>query len=143
MTHARWIRLALAYLGVVSLEIGVWAVLAPRSFYDDFPGLGRSWISVDGPYNEHLIRDVGALNLALAAVVAIAAISMQRSAIVTAAVASLLWGVPHVAYHVLNTDGQAAGDVVASVAGLVAFALLPVALIVTAVRTPQPSGTHD
>ena len=40
--------------------------LRAAPFYDDFPGLGRSWVAADGPYNEHLVRDVGALNLALA-----------------------------------------------------------------------------
>ena len=30
------------------------------------------WVAVDGPFNEHLVRDVGALNLALAFVAAMA-----------------------------------------------------------------------
>ena len=37
----------------------------PAAFYDDFPGLGRMWVAPDGPYNQHLVRDVGELNLAL------------------------------------------------------------------------------
>ena len=69
MTYRRWIRIALGYLAFVSLEVGIWAQFAPRSFYDDFPGLGRAWVRVDGPFNEHLVRDVGGLNLALAAAV--------------------------------------------------------------------------
>lgn len=123
-------RVALGYPAVVSLQIGAWALLAPRSFYDDFPGFGRAWVSVDGPFNEHLVRDVGALNLALAAVLVAAAIRLTRPLVTTAAIASLVWGVPHVVYHAVETDGYASGDLAASLAGLAVFAALPVALLV-------------
>ena len=67
-------RVWLTLLGLVGLFVGTWATFFPRSFYDDFPaGSGHAWVAADGPYNEHLVRDVGALNLALAAV-AIAAL---------------------------------------------------------------------
>ena len=33
----------------ISLEIGLWAQLAPRSFFDHYPGLGRAWVGIDGP----------------------------------------------------------------------------------------------
>ncbi len=39
---------------------------APISSYDAFPGLGLSWLPQLGPYNEHLVKDVGAMLLALA-----------------------------------------------------------------------------
>ena len=51
---------------------------SPQSFYDDFPGLGRAWVSVDGPYNEHLVRDVGALNLALLVLFVVAWVRLDR-----------------------------------------------------------------
>jgi hypothetical protein len=130
MTYRRWIRVALAYLAVVSLEIGVWAQFAPRSFYDHFPGLGRAWVSVDGPYNEHLVRDVGGLNLGLAAVVIIAFITLSRPTIIAAAAATLLYGVPHLIYHIVNTDGLEGSDIAASLGGLALFAALPILLIV-------------
>ena len=50
------IRLALGYLAAQSALLGVWALLGPRSFYDGFPGFGKAWISVDGPYNLSLIH---------------------------------------------------------------------------------------
>ena len=74
MNNRILVRVALGYLAVVTAQIGFWALLAPRSFYDSFPGLGRAWISIDGPYNDHLIRDVGALNLALLVVLVVAAV---------------------------------------------------------------------
>lgn len=152
MTGTRWRRVALGYLGLVSLQIGVWALVAPRSFYDGFPGGGRAWVSVDGPFNEHLVRDVGALNLALVVVLAAAAWTLSRQLIATAAIASLVWGVPHTIYHLVNTDGLDVGDIVASLTGLIVFVALPVALLVST-RTsttigptpstgPTPSASH-
>lgn len=47
---------------------GIWAAFLPESFYGDIPAIRPAWVAVDGPYNEHLIRDVGAMFLALAVV---------------------------------------------------------------------------
>ena len=113
----------------VSLQIGVWAQFAPRSFYDDFPGLGRAWVAVDGPYNEHLVRDVGGLNLALAAVLIVAMVTLSRPVIIAASIASLLYGVPHLVYHIAHHDGLATSDVVISLGGLALFAAIPIGLI--------------
>ena len=130
MTYRTWTRIALGYLTVVSLEIGVWAQFAPRSFYDHFPGLGRAWVRVDGPYNEHLVRDVGGLNLAISAILIAAFVTLSRPMIIAASVATLLYGIPHLAYHIANTTGLATSDVIVSIGGLALFAAVPVALIV-------------
>jgi len=98
------ISLGLAVLGLVGLQVGVWATLAPRSFYDDFPGGGRAWVAADGPYNEHLVRDFGSLNLALTAVVAVALVSRASVAVRAAALAWLVYSVPHFAYHARHLD---------------------------------------
>jgi hypothetical protein len=129
MNAARWTRIAIGYLALVATQVGVWAQFAPRSFYDDFPGFGHIWVGVDGPYNEHLVRDVGGLNLALAVVLVAAWLTLSRPLVATAAVATLAYGVPHLAYHLLHTDGLTTGDVVASIGGLALFALIPAALI--------------
>jgi hypothetical protein len=140
MTYQRWIRIALGYLSLVSLEIGVWAQFAPRSFYDHFPGLGRAWVAVNGPYNEHLVRDVGGLNLGLAAVLIVALVTLSRPTIVAASVASLLYGIPHLVYHIANTDGLSTGDIAVSLGGLALFAVIPIALIAL---SPRVSAVAD
>lgn len=134
MTYRRWTRIALGYLALVSLEIGGWALLAPRSFFDHFPGLGRTWVSVNGPYNEHLVRDVGGLNLALAAVLIVAFVTLSRPTIVAASIASLLYGIPHLLFHIANTDGLSKGDIAVSLGGLALFAVLPITLLVVSNR---------
>ena len=130
MTSATWTRIALGYLALVSLQIGVWAQFAPRSFYDDFPGLGRSWVDVDGPYNEHLVRDVGGLYLALAVFLIGAIVTLARPVIMLASLAVLVSGVPHLIYHLFNRDGLSTGDLAASIGGLALFAVIPVVLLV-------------
>jgi hypothetical protein len=73
-------------------------LVQPRSFYDDFP-LGRGWVSMDGPYNEHLVRDVGSLNLAIVVLVLAALFVSTRSLARVAAVVYLVNAVPHFVYH--------------------------------------------
>ena len=72
MTVDTRLRVGLWFLVVSGVMVGAWAQFLPQAFYDSFPGLGRSWVSVDGPFNEHLVRDVGGLYLALSAVTLIA-----------------------------------------------------------------------
>ena len=137
MTYRTWTRIALGYLTLVSLEVGVWAQFAPRSFYDNFPGLGRAWVRVDGPFNEHLVRDVGGLNLAISAVLIAAFVTLSRPMIIAASVATLLYGAPHLVYHIANTDGLGSGDIIVSIGGLVLFAAVPIALIVVSRRVAE------
>ncbi len=69
------VRGLLAWFTVFRLAVGGWQLMAPASFYNDFPGLGRHWVDVDGPYNQHLLRDVGQGNLAIAVVALVALVS--------------------------------------------------------------------
>ena len=120
-------RVLLAVLGVSGATVGAWAAFAPRGFYDKFPGLGQIWVSVDGPYNEHLVRDVGALNLALAVISICALVSLARSTIVATGLAWLAYGVPHFVYHARHLgpfDGTQAVAVLSSVASTSVVALL-------------------
>ena len=139
MSESTWIRIGLGYLALVSLQIGLWAQFAPQSFYDDFPGLGRTWVSVDGPYNEPLVRDIGGLYLALALLVIGALVTLSRPLVITASAAVLVSGVPHLVYHLVRRDGLSTGDLAASLSGLVAFAAIPVALLYVELRRPRPA----
>lgn len=125
-----WVRAVFGYLALQSVVLGVWALAAPRSFYDRFPGGGRTWVAADGPYNEHLVRDVGALNLALLVLFVAAAWKPGRELARIAAIAAIVWGLPHFVYHAFNTDGLGTSDVVASLGGLVLFVALPISVLV-------------
>ena len=129
-------QVALVVIAAGSGVVGVWAQGFPRSFYDDFPGLGRVWVAVDGPYNEHLVRDVGGLNLGLAFVAVLALVTGSVLLGRAAGGAALLYGVPHLLYHALNTDGYETADAVASLTSLTIAALAAV-LALAAPGTPE------
>ncbi|MEX2159250.1 MAG: hypothetical protein WEB04_07595 [Dehalococcoidia bacterium] len=129
------LRIGLIALTLSSGLIGTWALLAPRSFYDDFPGGGRSWVSALPPYNEHLVRDVGGLYLALTLVLLAAAVIMERRLVIVALVAALVNAVPHVIFHVTHVDGLSSGDQIAQTASLVFAMVVPMALLPAAVAS--------
>ncbi len=128
------VRLALALLVAQGLIVGVWAAAWPRSFYDDFPGGGRTWVSVDGPYNEHLVRDFGELNLALAVVTLVALIALTRVVALAAALGWIVYQAPHLVYHLRHLDLYDTSDKVANVASLVLALALPMVVLVGARR---------
>ena len=127
-------RAVLVYLSAAGLLVGCWAAFFPRSFYDDFPGFGRIWVAVDGPMNEHLVRDVGQASLALAAVSIVAAVTMQSLVVRTAALAWLINAVPHFVYHVRHLDNYGTADQVGNVVSLGLLVVLPLAVLVMSWR---------
>lgn len=111
-------RGALIVLALGNGVVGLWAQVFPRSFYDDFPGAGRVWVAVDGPFNEHLVRDVGGLNLGLAFVSALALVTGSVLVARAAGGASLIYGVPHLLYHATHLGPFDASDAVAMLVAL-------------------------
>jgi hypothetical protein len=122
-------RVILWLLAASSVVVGAWAQFAPRSFYDDFPGGGRQWVSPDGPYNEHLVRDVGGLNLALAVVLAVAAATLAPFVVRAAAVAALVYSAPHFVYHVAHLDLYEDIDKLGNAVSLGAAVVLPLVVL--------------
>lgn len=123
-------RVLLVIIGGGNALVGLWAALAPQSFYDDFPGGGRHWVTLDGPFNEHLVRDVGTLNLALAAVVIAAVVRPGRYLVRVAAGAELVYSLPHFLYHATHLDPYAGSDKVALMVSLSVSIVVPIALLV-------------
>lgn len=122
-------RVLLGLLAVSALIIGIWAQFFPESFYGDFPGPGRGWVAVDGPYNEHLIRDVGGLNLALAVLTISALAALGRRLVATAAIAWLVYSIPHLLYHGLHLDGLTTAGQIVEMASLGAAIAAPIVLL--------------
>jgi len=125
-------RVILTLTALTGVYVGLWAAALPQSFYDSFPGFGFMWVSIDGPFNEHLIRDVGALYLAIGAVAVYAAFARGLAATRAAGIAWIVFGVPHLSYHVLHFEGMTLVDVVGNIVGLGGSLLLGVALLVVA-----------
>jgi hypothetical protein len=122
-------RAGLVLLAIPPAWVGIWATVAPRSFYDDFPG-PSSWVAPLGPFDEHLVRDVGAFELGLLVLALFAIVTVERRVVQAALVAAIVSGLPHLIYHLSNTGPLSTADNVLSLAGLaapvvVALALLP------------------
>ena len=130
-----WLRGGLLVLAAGSGLVGLWALAAPRSFYDDFPGGGRHWVSALPEYNEHLIRDAGGLNLAVAALLLAAAVVLERRLVQVALVAPLLYAVPHLIFHVAEVgELESSGDKVAQTLTLVLAVVIPLVLLPLTLR---------
>ncbi len=141
----RVIRAALAALLLVGLPVGAWAAISPRSFYDDFPGGGRAWVAADGPYNEHLVRDFGDLNLALAVVTVVALVTLGRAVVLAAAGAWIVYSLPHLVYHLRHLDLYDTSDKLANVTALALALVLPLVILVTELRRrpTRPTAAED
>ena len=127
--HRGLIRGLLVYLTVAVGLVAVWILIAPRGFYDDFPGGGSHWVSALPPYNEHLERDFGAAGLGLAVLTGLAAAWMDRRVIQAAAITLFVAGVPHLIYHATTTEALSTGDNIGTLTGLALDAFLPLALL--------------
>lgn len=101
--HRMAARVALVALAIGNGATGLMARLDPQAFFDDFP-FGRGWVAADGPYNEHLVTDFGAGLVAIAALCLVGVWWPTREVVVAAAVANIVLGGFHIAYHAGVTD---------------------------------------
>lgn len=98
MTARVSLRAGLTFLAVAQVAVGCWALILPESFFD-IPVVGMNMA-----YNEHLMRDYGAMSLASALVLGLAAMHMTRSATRTALLMYLIWTVAHFVIHLQMID---------------------------------------
>jgi hypothetical protein len=131
-----WLRAGLLLYLVVTALVGIWASLWPRGFYHDFPWPGHAWVAPLPAYNEHLVRDFGGMNLAMAVVFGVAAATLDRRLAATALVAYLVFAVPHLAFHLQHLEPFGTADRVAQVVLLAVAAVLPLPLLALARRAP-------
>lgn len=140
--HRAPIRIALLYLAITTGILAVWILVAPRSFYDDFPGGPAHWVSALPPYNEHLERDFGAASLGIALLTWLAAHWMDRRVIQAAALTWIAAGLPHLIYHLTTTEHYSTGDNVASLIGLALDVVLPLGILYLASEGAQQAATR-
>src|SRR5919106_4328033 len=139
--HRGAIRFALIYLAIAMGSVALYILLAPRTFYDDFPGWAQ-WVSALPPYNEHLLRDFGAAGLGLAVLAGLAAAWMDRRVVQAAAIALFAGTLPHTLYHFTTTESYSTADNVLSLGGLVLQTALPLTVLYLASGArQQPAPT--
>lgn len=139
--HTLWLRIGLFVLTLQMAGIGLWALLAPQSFYDSFPGVGHAWVALLPPYNEHLVRDVGSLYLGFSILLGWALVVLERRLVQAVLVAVLVSAVPHFLFHLEHLDQFPLEDKIAQTAVLGLFLVLPfLLLILTRQRGRQVEG---
>ena len=140
-SRRRLLRAGLIFLAIPPGLVAAWILTAPRSFYDDFPGGGREWVSALPPYNEHLLRDYGAANLGFFVLLAGAALLLERRLVQVALLAYAAAALPHFVYHVTTADAYSTSDNVLSLSSLALTVLLPLGLLLLTTER-RIHGTH-
>ena len=132
-------RVILLVLAASGAYVGAWGLADPHSFFASFPGLGRHWTATDGPYNEHLVRDVAAFYAAFCVLSVIAAVRPERLLVVATGIAWEVFSVPHLVYHAFHLDTLPRVDQVGELASLAATVALA-ALLLLPSRAPDRSA---
>lgn len=126
---------ALTAIALFALPVALHASILPKSFFSDFP-FGRGWIAVGGgAYDEHLVRDVGALFLALT-IVTVWAI-WRRDAARPVAVAWLVQGLFHLGFHLAHLYDLRTFDRIGIVMSLAAVPILAAVVLIADSKTPR------
>ncbi|MEV5535452.1 hypothetical protein AB0L13_01235 [Saccharopolyspora shandongensis] len=127
-----WLRAGLIFLTFVHVAVGSWTLLFPHSFYGRVPTVGDY-----PPFNEHLFRDFGAMNLAMAVVLGAGAVFLERTLVYVALASNLVWAVPHLAFHTAH-PARTAGAVLMAALGVIVA--IPVVLLLVLTRGALPAG---
>jgi hypothetical protein len=130
------LRPALLVLMLTQVVVGTWQLLLPRSFYNLY------WVELLPPYNEHLMRDVGGLNLGLAVVLGASALIMERRLVATALLAYLTFAVYHLVFHVTHLENFPQADAVAQTSVLTLGVVFPLVLLLVAWRAGTAHGSN-
>lgn len=121
-------RVARLWCGVIGAFVGLqglWAFVAPRSFFDA--------LAVFEPFNHHFVRDIGSMQMGIGIAAVVAA--RRATGLVVGLTALTAFQVLHVLSHVIDRDdgGRPAFDITAL--GLAA-AVTAVALVYAARPAP-------
>ena len=136
------VKLLLGWFALFGLVIGLWQAVFPASFYADFPGMGHHWVSPDGPYNEHLLRDVGLGNLAVGTVALVALLTGVVWVARAVGLAVVVMNLPHQLYHQAHVSVlPSTTDQVLQSTSLAAVSLAAVALLVLTFRLSAASAS--
>jgi hypothetical protein len=128
-------RVLLVALAVPNLIAGLWAVIAPEDWYDNFPGWSPALVAAHPPYNEHLATDAGAGLLAAGLLAGVAAIWFRREVIVVAMIGYLGFSVPHAVFHLAHpSDALSSGEDAMNSAVVVAAVIGAAAVLLMAIR---------
>jgi hypothetical protein len=129
MTQRTWLRAGLIVLIVLDGMVGTWQYFFPRSFFVDFPT-----VSLDPPFNEHLVSDIGGLNLALTVVLVFAAVTLEHRVMMAALTGFAVYAATHFAFHLMHFEGFSVRDATSVGTGLGIEVVLTLVLLAATQR---------
>ncbi len=134
----RALRLLLWLLAVADAATGALATVAPHVFY-------RHVLGVDmlGPYNQHLISDVGGFYLGSGLLFAWAARTLSPQLVRAACAAAILTAVIHFGYHAAHLEHFSTGKAAAQTAGVALQVALPLLALLANRSGDQHAQHHD
>jgi hypothetical protein len=136
-----WVTVGLVVLAAPNLAAGVWGLVAPEHWFDNFPGWAPRLVAAFPPFNEHLVSDAAGGLFAAGVAAAIALWWRRREVVIVAMVCFLAFALPHAVFHLAHpadalSDNE---DLVNTVTLWVAVAIA-VAITLVALRSDHPSN---
>lgn len=101
----RWSGWLAAAAGAFFALSGLWAMVAPESFFDNAAPFD--------PYNQHFLQDIGAFQIGLGAVLLLAWFGSGKGALAVALLGTGVGSAAHLASHLIGLDlgGRPASDI--------------------------------
>jgi hypothetical protein len=127
MRARSWVRAGLILFGVGDVLLGAFAYLLPHHFYNDVPT-----VSLDPPFSQHFVSDVGAFYLSQGVVLVLAAIVMEVWLVRAALAGYVTFAILHLVFHVTHLAGMPPHDAIVLVIALALDAAIPLTLLIMA-----------
>lgn len=130
-----WTRALVIVIALMTATLGLWAGFAPESFYQHgpLPFVDTGWVAGLPPYNEHLVRDYGFMNLGMTVVLVVAAIRLTPALVRAGTAALFVFAVPHMVFHSFHLDHlSAAGAATQMISVSVLTVVLPAVVFLMA-----------
>ncbi|ASO18288.1 hypothetical protein FHR81_002690 [Actinoalloteichus hoggarensis] len=122
------LRGGLAFLTVTQLAVGFVGLLLPRWFF------AIPWVGMRMPYNEHLMLDYGAMNLATSVVLVTAVVVASCGLIRIALITYLVFAVSHLVIHTRFLHHLTPAEAVWLLVALSLAVVIPSVLLVLTTR---------
>ena len=108
-------NLVVAAFGILTLALGIWALIDPSSFFDNV----ADW----PPYNRHFIHDIGAFQVAIGAALLFALV-WRSDAVLAALGGAAIGATLHWIAHITDEDLLGGNDADPYLLGIIALILV-------------------
>lgn len=131
-----WVlRVGLLILGLPQIVVGGWALVDSGYWHGGV-------VTPMGPFNDHLVRDVGAALTALGVILVGATIYLRLRILKLVLIGWLVFALPHAVYHSLHIHEPGISELV-NFGGIIIFATIPVLLLVGLSRGGLFRGSEE